>query len=49
MPYTSELEPKEMFLDGEILRGKFADKQRVELRALGRMAAATDEEFQVSP
>ena len=42
------LEPTEMFLDGETLRGKFAKKQRVELRALGRTAAATDEEFQVT-
>ena len=42
------LEPTEMFLDGETLRGKFAKKQRVELRALGRTAAATDEEFQIS-
>ena len=43
------MEPSEIFLDGETLRGKFADKQRVELRALGRTAAATDEEFQFAP
>ncbi len=40
------LEPKELFLSGENLRGKFETKQRVELRALGRTAAQTDEEFQ---
>jgi transcription-repair coupling factor (superfamily II helicase) len=39
------LEPYEMFLDGETLRKKFENKQRVELRALGRTAAATDEQF----
>ncbi len=43
------LEPHELFLDGETLRGKLENKQRVELRALGRTAAQTDEEFQVSP
>ncbi len=39
------LEPNEIFLSGAQLRGKFETKQRVELRALGRTAAATDEEF----
>lgn len=42
------LEPHELFLSGETLREKLADKQRVELRALGRTAAQTDEEFQVT-
>ena len=42
------LEPSEMFLDGETLRKSLENKQRVELRALGRTAAATDEEFQVT-
>jgi len=39
------LEPRELFLNGEELRGKFEKKQRVELRALGRTAAQVDEEF----
>jgi transcription-repair coupling factor (superfamily II helicase) len=39
------LEPHELFLSGEELRGKFEAKQRVELRALGRTAAQTDEQF----
>ena len=42
------LEPRELFLSGEEVRGKFEAKQRVELRALGRTAAQTDEEFQIS-
>ena len=42
------LEPNELFLDGATLREKLADKPRIELRALGRTAAATDEEFQVT-
>jgi transcription-repair coupling factor (superfamily II helicase) len=40
------LEPRELFLSGEELRGKFETAQRAELRALGRSAAATDEQFQ---
>ncbi len=40
------LEPHELFLSGEQLREKFEAKQLVELRALGRTAAATDEQFQ---
>ncbi len=40
------LQPQELFLSGAELRGKFEIKQRVELRALGRTAATTDEEFQ---
>ncbi|HLM62374.1 MAG TPA: transcription-repair coupling factor, partial [Pyrinomonadaceae bacterium] len=39
------LEPHELFLSGEELREKFEAKQRVELRALGRTAAQTDEQF----
>jgi transcription-repair coupling factor (superfamily II helicase) len=39
------LEPQELFLSSEELRGKFSAQQRVELRALGRTAAKTDEEF----
>ena len=42
------LEPHELFLDGATLRDKLENKQRVELRALGRTAAQTDEEFQVT-
>jgi len=40
------LEPTELFLSGEELRERFETKQRVELRALGKTAAATDEQFQ---
>ena len=39
------LEPQELFLSGEELREKFEANRRVELRALGRTAAQTDEEF----
>ncbi len=39
------LEPHELFLSGEELREKFDRNRRVELRALGRTAAATDEQF----
>ena len=39
------LEPDEIFLDGKTLREKLGDKQRVELRGLGRTAAAVDEQF----
>ena len=37
------LEPSELFLPPETLREKINQKQRVELRALGRLAAETDE------
>ncbi|MEZ5427951.1 MAG: transcription-repair coupling factor [Pyrinomonadaceae bacterium] len=39
------LAPSELFLSGEELREKLKGKQRIELRALGRAAAETDEEF----
>ena len=39
------LEPQELFLSGEQLREKFDKAKRIELRALGRTAAKTDEEF----
>ena len=42
------LEPTELFLSGEELRAKFDKEKRLELRALGRTAAQTDEEFQLS-
>ncbi len=42
------LEPSELFLDGVTLREKLAGKQRVELRALGKTAAQTDEQFAFS-
>ena len=42
------LAPNELFLTVEELRAKFEQKQRIELRALGRTAAQTDEEFQIS-
>ncbi|MBA4184913.1 MAG: transcription-repair coupling factor, partial [Acidobacteria bacterium] len=42
------LEPNELFLSGEDLRGKFETTQRVELRALGRTAAQTDEQFSLA-
>ncbi|MDQ3750814.1 MAG: hypothetical protein M3367_17615, partial [Acidobacteriota bacterium] len=42
------LEPNELFLNGEDLRGKLNAKQRVELRALGRTAAQTDEQFSLN-
>lgn len=41
------LEPGELFLSGAELREGFIGKQRVELRALGRTAAETDEQFQI--
>ena len=40
------LAPNELFLSGETLREKFDQKQRLELRALGRTAAQTDEQFE---
>ncbi len=41
------LEPKELFLEPAELRDHMADAYRVELRSLGRTAAATDDEFAV--
>lgn len=41
------LEPHELFLRGEELRGKLENKQRLELRALGKTAAKIDEQFQL--
>ncbi len=42
------LAPDELFLNAEELREHLQAKQRIELRALGRITAQTDEEFQVS-
>ncbi|HQU85161.1 MAG TPA: transcription-repair coupling factor [Pyrinomonadaceae bacterium] len=42
------LEPNELFLDGVNLRENLEKISRVELRALGKTAAATDEEFAFS-
>ena len=42
------LEPHELFLSVEQLREKFESLQRLELRSLGRTAAQTDEEFQIT-
>ena len=39
------LEPRELFLTTDELRRQINDKQRLELRALGRAAAQTDEQF----
>ena len=39
------LDPAELFLTPDELRDHFASRRTVELRALGRIAAATDEEF----
>ncbi|MGI8408418.1 MAG: transcription-repair coupling factor [Pyrinomonadaceae bacterium] len=43
------LKPNELFLDGAELREKLDGRQRLELRALGKTAAATDEEFEINP
>lgn len=40
------LEPDELFLTADKLRERINQKQRLELRALGRAAAAVDEDFQ---
>ena len=40
------LEPKELFLDGAILREKLEKKQRLELRVLGKSAAQTGENLE---
>lgn len=42
------LAPDELFLTGDILREKLEKFQRIELRALGKTAAITDQEFQMS-
>jgi transcription-repair coupling factor (superfamily II helicase) len=39
------LEPKELFLEIDALRAKIDRNSRIELRALGRTAGATDEDF----
>lgn len=39
------LEPNELFVQPDDLRAKLGDANRLELRSLGRTAAATDEEF----
>ena len=39
------LRPEELYLTAEELRSRIDSKQRVELRALGRTVAATDQEF----
>jgi len=42
------LAPDELFLKGETLRENLEKKSRIELRALGKIAATTDEQFQIS-
>ena len=42
------LEPSELFFSGEDLREKLDKQKRIELRALGKTNAETDEEFQIS-
>lgn len=42
------LAPQDFFSKSEILREKLENCQRIELRALGKTAAQTDEEFQIS-
>ena len=42
------LEPAELFLTADELRRRLGDEGRIEFRALGKGAAATDEDFQVS-
>ena len=42
------LEPRELFFSGEDLREKLDKQKRIELRALGKTNAETDEEFQIS-
>lgn len=39
------LQPNELFLDAENLRKNLGQKQRLEIRSLGKLAAETDEEF----
>jgi transcription-repair coupling factor (superfamily II helicase) len=42
------LPPNELFIEVEELRELFDGRQRIELRALGRSAAATDEDFAIT-
>jgi transcription-repair coupling factor (superfamily II helicase) len=42
------LEPKELFLEASDLRRSLDRRQRIEIRALGRSAAATDEDFAIA-
>jgi transcription-repair coupling factor (superfamily II helicase) len=42
------LRPDELFVNAVELRSQLDQRSRIELRALGRTAAATDEEFQIS-
>ena len=42
------LEPSELFLSGAELREKLEKKQRLELRILGKSAAQTDEQIEIS-
>lgn len=42
------LDPNELFLEPDALRNKLDKLSRIELRALGRTASATDEEFVLS-
>ena len=39
------LDPEQIFLNGDDLRKRFEENQRLELRGLGKLAASTDEEF----
>jgi transcription-repair coupling factor (superfamily II helicase) len=39
------LPPKELFIEADEIRKRFADTRRIEMRALGKTAAATDEDF----
>ena len=39
------LPPSELFLEPEDIRGRLGDARRIEMRALGKSAAATDEDF----
>jgi transcription-repair coupling factor (superfamily II helicase) len=39
------LEPKELFLGADEIRERLADSRRIEIRALGKTAAAMDEDF----
>ena len=42
------LEPKELFLEASDIRGNIESSKRMELRALGKTAAETDEEFSMA-
>ena len=39
------LEPKELFLNADDIRKRLGDARRIEMRALGKIAASTDEDF----